>query len=196
MGPFSNILLQRRGVLTSRNNTFLNSFLCVQKPWHCQSNVSFLPFFWAPIANKQPKTLSIECLPGHYADGRQAFGVQEEASTAARWFRAGSFIYLAAACIWHRPSALGLAGACDHYGISCREWGCARGAHVCRRGARAGGHGAWRVPTGREPYSAARWWAVRRLVPKPHARGVRARMLLLLACSAVASAADYGAPPL
>jgi hypothetical protein len=35
-----NILLPRWGVLTSRDITFLNSFLCVQKPWHCQSNVS------------------------------------------------------------------------------------------------------------------------------------------------------------
>ena len=53
MGHSLNILLQRWGVLTSRDITFLNSFLCVQN-WHCQSNVSFLPFFWAPIANKQP----------------------------------------------------------------------------------------------------------------------------------------------
>ena len=54
MGDPFNILLQRRGVLTSRNSTFLNSFLCVQKPSHCQSNVSFLPFSWATIAAKQP----------------------------------------------------------------------------------------------------------------------------------------------
>jgi hypothetical protein len=61
MGPSLNILLQRQGALTPRNITFLNSFLCVQKPCHCLSHVSFSAFF-GPRYSKQTNVLARYCV--------------------------------------------------------------------------------------------------------------------------------------
>ena len=63
MGDPFNILLQRRGVLTSRNSTFLNSFLCVQKPLSLSVECVVFALFLGPDSKLATQAPGLAELP-------------------------------------------------------------------------------------------------------------------------------------